>query len=150
MRHDSLHHPTQNTIDTLNGLLMGELGAVESYRKALDKADESRREALSDCQESHARRATLLSQRITGLGGEPALTAGLWGAIANIVTSGASLLGEKALIAALEEGEDRLRADYLKEITDLDPLDARFVEAELFVEQQRTHDTLSEIKRWLI
>jgi demethoxyubiquinone hydroxylase (CLK1/Coq7/Cat5 family) len=150
MSPDAIEFDVQKSIDTLNSLLRHELAAVESYGKALKQVEGTHHEALERCQESHERRVAVITQHITSLGGEPVVVSGLWGSLANAITAGSGLLGEKAVIAALEEGEDLISADYRKELEQLDPLTAHFVSTELISEQARSHDALSELKRWLI
>src|SRR5262245_5223780 len=110
-------------IDQLNSFLRGEMAAVETYRDALTKISDLReRRELEECMRSHDRRVQMLRDRILELGGTPADSSGPWGTFANAVEGSARLFGDKAAIAALEEGEDHGLKDYR---TDLGKLDQR-------------------------
>lgn len=137
-----------NTVEKLNSFLRGEISAVETYRQALDKlSDKPEAPTLTDCMRSHEQRVNLLRNEIRRRGGEPAQGSGPWGTFAKLVEGGAKAFGEKAAIAALEEGEDHGRDDYRRDTPELDA-DARlFVEHNIFPEQLRTHNAMSTLKR---
>lgn len=151
MLHDMSTLPStisSDNLDHLNSFLRGELSAVETYRQAMEKMDDSASLAqLRECMNSHQRRVTLLSDTIRRFGGEPATSSGAWGAFAKLVEGGAALFGERAAIAALEEGEDHGLADYKRDLEDLDPMIAKFIETSILPEQNRTHLTMSQLKR---
>lgn len=139
-----------NTVDKLNSFLRGELSAVETYRQAIDKLGGKPEAAtLSDCMLSHQRRAELLRAEIRRRGGDPAEGSGPWGAFAKLVEGGAKVFGEKAAIAALEEGEDHGRDDYRKDTPALEPDAQAFVNSQLVPEQLRTHQAMSSLKKSL-
>ena len=54
----------------------------------------------------------MLRDAIVACGGTPAEGSGAWGTFAKVVEGGAKVFGEKAAVAALEEGEDHGLADY--------------------------------------
>ncbi len=119
-------------VDALNTLLRGEISAVETYRQALKKVDDFQaRTQLEECERSHQRRVGKLTDRVRALGGKPAETSGMWGAFAKLIEGGARLLGTRAAVIALEQGEDRGLKDYRTEIEKLDPDSRRMVENEL-------------------
>ena len=137
----------EQTTDKLNSFLRGEISAVETYRQALDKLKTSaHRPTLEECQRSHEYRVQLLRQEIRRRGGTPAESSGPWGAFAKLVEGGAKLFGEKAAVAALEEGEDHGRDDYKRDLKDLDAQGRSFVEQNLLSEQLRTHQAMSNLK----
>lgn len=141
---------TSNTVSQLNSFLRGELSAVQSYRLALEKLDATAyRRELIECERSHDDRAKLLTQAIVARGGEPATSSGAWGAFSSLVASGASMFGERAAISALEEGEDHGQNDYRGDLTELDLTTRELIETRIIPEQQRTHDTMRNIKRQL-
>lgn len=146
-------HTTSNnpgTIDQLNSFLRGELSAAETYRLALDRLDQSEhRGTLVQCSRSHEERARLLTEAILGRGGEPADSSGAWGSLVRMIERGAVAISEKAAIAALEEGEDHGRDDYLRDIDNLEPSARQLVEFAILPEQRRTHDTIKAVKRSL-
>jgi demethoxyubiquinone hydroxylase (CLK1/Coq7/Cat5 family) len=137
-------------VDQLNSFLRGEISAVETYRKALNKVNDVRaRTELEQCHMSHQQRVDLLRMRIKELGGEPAQGSGPWGAFAKVAEGGAAAFGEKAAIDVLEEGEDHGLKDYQTHLNDLDSTSRTFVEQELLPAQQRTHRALSTLKHTL-
>ena len=139
-----------DTIDTLNSFLRGEISAVETYRQALEKlSDKPEASTLAECLRSHEQRVAWLSGEIQSRGGEPAQSSGPWGAFARLMEGGAKLFGEKAAIAALEEGEDHGRDDYRRDAPKLEPDARTFVQQQLIPEQLRTHQAMSTLKRQL-
>lgn len=136
-----------NEMETLNELLRGEISAVETYRQALEKLSNSpSRVELEDCQRSHEDRVRKLREQVVRLGGQPEEKSGPWGAFARLIAGSAKALGEKATIAALEEGEDHGLKLYKKDIAHLDAASRALVEADVLPAQERTHQTLSTLK----
>jgi len=137
----------EQTIDSLNKLLRGELSAVETYTQATARLRTSEIVVdLDECRRSHEERAEMLRQQVVRLGGEPAPSSGLWGSFARLVERGAKLFGEKAAVAALEEGEEHGLRLYRDELDKLDASTGAFVQQSLLSEQQRTHRTVSGLK----
>jgi uncharacterized protein (TIGR02284 family) len=138
------------SVDTLNGFLRGEISAVETYRQALEKlATSPSRVQLEQCRRSHEERVARLRQAVEQLGGQPAEGSGAWGAFAQVVEGSAKGFGEKAAIAALEEGEDHGLKLYRSDLEKLDPTSRALVESEVLQAQKRTHDSLSALKHSL-
>ena len=138
------------TVDKLNSFLRGEISAVETYRQALEKLnDKAEAPTLNDCMRSHEGRVQLLRQEIRRRGAEPAEGSGPWGAFAKLVEGGAKVFGEKAAIAAVEEGDDHGRDDYQRDVTELDAEARSFVEQSIVPEQVRTHRAMSQLKKRL-
>jgi hypothetical protein len=133
----------------LNKFLRGELSAVETYRQALERLGASAFAAdLMDNKLSHEQRVEMLRTQVIRLGGQCAEGSGAWGSFAKLVEGGAKLFGEKAAIAALEEGEDHGLKLYRNnsDIEQLDLATRDFVERSLLPEQERTHRTASQLK----
>lgn len=135
------------SVDKLNEFLRGELSAVETYRQALEKiSGGGTRVQLEQCRRSHEERVALLQRSITIFGGQPASTSGAWGSFAKLAEGSAKLFGEKAAIAALEEGEDHGLKLYLNDLEKLDASTLQLVRGELLPAQERTHRALSDLK----
>lgn len=135
-------------VKSLNTFLKNELSAVETYNQCIKKLDDEKiASGLADLQSSHQRRVQLLRQKIRELGGTPEDTSGMWGSFAKMVEGGARMFGDRSAIAALEEGEDRGRDEYIEKSDDLSPEVQRFVNAELLPEQRRSHDVLNNIQK---
>jgi uncharacterized protein (TIGR02284 family) len=141
---------TKSSIDQLNSFLRGEMSAVETYQMALDKLDatSTARDELLVNLKSHQDRVMALQDAIVALGGKPATSSGPWGAFAKIVEGTAKVLGDKAAVAALEEGEDHGLKDYKADIDEVDPA-CRHIVQRMLPMQQQTHDRLSALKRRL-
>lgn len=136
------------TIDQLNSFLRGELSAAETYRLALERLEQTEfRGSLVQCSRSHEERARLLTEAILGRGGEPADSSGAWGSLVRMIERSASAISEKAAVAALEEGEDHGRDDYLRDLDHLEPSARQLIEFAILPEQRRTHDTIKAVKR---
>ncbi|RKI09608.1 DUF2383 domain-containing protein [Corallococcus sp. AB030] len=134
-------------IETLNSFLRGELSAVETYRQASKhiKSDLARTE-VDACLHDHEARVDAIKERIEKLGGNPAESSGVWGVFAKVVQGGADLLGEKAAIDALEQGEDHGLADYTRDVGKLHGEARSFARQQLLPAQKQTHDRLSRLK----
>ena len=137
----------ENNVETLNDLLRGEISAVETYRQAIDRLSASpNRVELEQCKRSHELRVNQLREQVVRLGGQPAQGSGAWGTFAKLVEGSAKLFGEKAAIAALEEGEDHGLKLYRDDMAKLDAVTRVLVERDLLPEQERTHSALSALK----
>jgi len=140
---------TKSNVEQLNSFLRGEISAVETYQMALGRLDEisTARDEVLVCLKSHQDRVMMLTDAIIALGGEPAKSSGPWGVFAKVVEGTAKVLGDKATIAALEEGEDHgmkeYRVDHLK---DLEPPTRDLVVDKLLPMQKKTHATMSALK----
>jgi hypothetical protein len=137
------------TVDQLNSFLRGEISAVETYRQAVDALKQSAiAPRIIQCMRSHEERVQLLESQVRKYGGTPTKGSGPWGAFAKLVEKGASMLGDKAAISALEEGEDHGLRDY-KDLSKLDEESRVLVQQKILPAQQRTHAELSDLKRQL-
>jgi len=137
-------------VDTLNGFLRGEISAVETYRQAIEKLGRNANwTQLEDCKQSHEQRVARLRAQVERLGGQPAKDSGAWGAFARLVEGGAKAFGERAAVAALEEGEDHGLKLYRDDLDKLDMTSRQLVETELLPAQERTHEFMSTLKRTL-
>lgn len=143
--------PTQAdkaTISTLNSLLRGELSAVETYNQAIKQLAQEPIRDLVENRDDHARRIGILTQQVATLGGNPETSSGAWGSVAKLVEKSASLAGRKAILAALEEGEDRGLTDYRKASDSIDHVASRrVIDTELLPAQKRTHARMSQLQQ---
>ena len=140
--------PNEDVVGKLNSFLRGEISAVETYRQALDKiTDPAIRAQLQSCEQDHEQRIELLRERISELGGTPERSSGAWGVWAKLVQGGGNLLGDKTALQALEEGEDHGLNDYRRDLDELDGETRSWVESNILPMAERTHGTLSTLKR---
>jgi hypothetical protein len=135
----------------LNTLLRGELAAVATYRLAFDRVRHFPEKGdLVACERSHRERADLLRSRILQLGGAPAESPGAWGMFARLVEAGAAALGDRAALAALEEGEDLGLRSLRGNHTELDDDSRVLVQARILPEQERTSALVRAAKASLV
>ncbi|MFO0808532.1 MAG: DUF2383 domain-containing protein [Gemmataceae bacterium] len=98
---------TNETTNTLNSLLRGELSAVETYRQAEEKFQGgSEAVELRQMRDDHQQAVNHLRHHVHGKGGEAADSSGGWGTFAQIVEGGAKVFGRTAALKALKEGEE--------------------------------------------
>jgi hypothetical protein len=140
---------TKSTIEQLNSFLRGEMSAVETYQMALEKIDEvsTLRDELLANLKSHQDRVMMLQDAVLACGGTPATSSGPWGMVAKVVEGSARLLGEKAAIVALEEGEAHGLSEYRSDLDALDAQTRELVESELLPAQEHTHERLSALEK---
>jgi len=137
-------------IEKLAECFRGELSASETYDLALKNVTHvSVHQTLQEIYVSHCRRADQLRDKIRQLGAEPPKSSGVWGAFAKVFQAGADLLGDRASIAALEEGEDRMLKVYTTNLDDCDAVTRRFIETELLPAQQHTHELCRALKGYV-
>jgi hypothetical protein len=134
------------SLSTLNAFLRGEIAAVETYARTLARlGSHVSRGDLGQCLASHERRVALLRRRIIDLGGVPAQTPDPWDSFAHSAGAGAAPLRDDAVIAALEEGEDRGLKLYLDAVGKLDRDTRRLIGDCILPEQVWTHDSLTDL-----
>jgi len=140
---------TSNGAEKLNGLLKGEISAVETYGQAIEKmSNPGIISQLEDCQKSHAQRVDFLKDEIAALGGDPSSNSGAWGAFAKFAEGAAKVFGEKATISMLEEGEDKGLEDYRQLLEEPDE-SIHFCLRRLLPMQEQTHQTLADMKHMM-
>ncbi|QDU30487.1 hypothetical protein ETAA8_56270 [Anatilimnocola aggregata] len=94
-------------LDTLNGLLRGELAATETYQQALRKVDsEHGALQLAQIRDEHSEAVSLLRKQIREFGGDPETSSGSWGTFAKAIESTAQLFGNGPALTALKQGEE--------------------------------------------
>ena len=97
-----------DSVDALNGLLRGELSAVETYDQSFDRfADRPElADRLRAVRDEHQDAVRTLRELVTDLGGAPAEGSGPWGSFVAAVTGTARVIGPGTLLAALRQGEE--------------------------------------------
>lgn len=142
------NQPASNAdcIATLDSLLQGERSAVATYEQAQRQLAGRYAADLEANRSCHADRVTALIRRIVELGGKPSIKGGVWVGLTKVIEGTASILGEGAVVAALEQGEDIGLADYRAPLKDLDPISRDLVVDDLLQAQERTHRRMSAIK----
>ena len=137
---------TATSVDQMNGLLRGELSALETYRQALNKIEDVRaKDVLKECHMCHSKRVDTIVERIVELGGKPDENSGLWGSFAKMMEGGATAFGDKSAVSMLEEGEDQGLADYRKLLQEAEP-QAKALTAALISKQEGTHGKMRDLK----
>lgn len=109
----------EHCIDVCNGLLRGELSAVETYGQAINKYNGSPVvEELRRIRAEHNESANRLSANVRDMGGEPEKDSGAWGLFATAVQGAANLFGAESAIESLQRGEEMGRTDYQDALLD--------------------------------
>ncbi len=110
---------TSTCAHVCNKLLRGEISAIESYRKALGKIEDSRhRESLQLILEDHGKSVVALRDHVSAMGAVPDTESGAWGRFAQTVTGAAALLGESPTLSALMQGEEHGISEYEAALND--------------------------------
>jgi hypothetical protein len=134
------------SLTTLNTFLRGEMAAVQTYTRTLARlGGHACCGDLGQCKASHERRVALLQRCIIDLGGVPAQAPSPWDPFWRHSESGSVPLRDDAVIAALEEGEDRGLKLYLDAVGKLDRDTRRLIGDCVLPEQVWTHDSLSDL-----
>lgn len=108
-----------NTPDTLVGLLKGEMSAMETYQKALEKVDGYPEGAqLRQIYMDHSHAVQVLRNLLMRYQVELPNSSGAWGTFANAVQSVANLFGDATALRALKLGEENGIKDYQKALDD--------------------------------
>lgn len=103
----------EECIKTCNSLLRGELSAIETYAKAIEKYPSTVvTPELTRIQSEHRRSATRLEQNVSEMGGSPETGSGAWGVFASAVQSAANLFGTESAIESLQRGEEHGKKNY--------------------------------------
>lgn len=132
-------------LESMNTLLKGEISAVESYSRAMEKIKDGKvADILQQAHDSHAERVNRLRSAIVESGGEPIETSGKWGGFAKLVTDTASAMGESAIVAALEEGEDVGSNEYEWKMLKIHGDNRALIRDELWPKQKATHKLISQ------
>ncbi len=114
----------EGCIKVHNKLLRGELSAIETYSKAIEKyPSSSATPELRRIQSEHRQSANTLTANIREMGGVPETDSGAWGVFANAVQSASNLFGEESAIESLQRGEEHGRDDFETALEDDDVMD---------------------------
>lgn len=117
---DSNQDYREHCIFICNGLLRGEISAVETYDMALEKfASDPEVGTLASIRQEHVRSVDDLRKNVLSMDGEPSEESGLWGAFATTIQTAANLCGENAAIFSLLEGETHGQSEYLGALEDV-------------------------------
>ena len=136
-----MHTAPEKVIANLNSLLRGEISAVETYDQAISHLKDGTINDLITNRDCHRKRVDLIASNNRQHGGTPDQTSGVWGSFARLVERGASLISDKTVIAALEEGEDRGLAQY-RDPGELDPSSIQLIQTVLMPRQLETHERM--------
>lgn len=108
-----------NTPDTLTTLLRGEMSAMETYQRALEKVDGYPEGAqLRQIYMDHSHAVQVLRNLLMRYQVELPASSGAWGTFANAVQATANLFGDKVALKALKEGEEHGIKDYQRALDD--------------------------------
>jgi Domain of unknown function (DUF2383) len=130
----------------MNTLLSEELGAVQSYDLALERAKSAKVvSTLERCRQCHFDRSQHLRSKIEADGGDPTENSGLWGGFDKWVQQSAS--GERDAVALLEESEAERLVNYEADRSIVPPEVLQVIDQELLPAQHETHLAVSVLLR---
>ncbi|MEM6561282.1 MAG: DUF2383 domain-containing protein [Planctomycetota bacterium] len=139
---------TLTSIETLNQFLRGENSAVETYRQAIRKLDETDspviHETIARIQSDHLKAVEMISTRISHLGGTPDTTGAVWNPFTRAVNANARLFADTAAVAALMQGEQHGLDDVQTHLDELDD-ESRQMVADVLIPQLDRH--VDELER---
>jgi uncharacterized protein (TIGR02284 family) len=141
MDRDNEPERLEEATESLNGLLRGELSAVETYRQARERVqDEAAAAQLLRIEEDHEQAVAQLRESVRTHGGQPSESSGPWGTWAQAVTGAAKMFGVEAVLKVLKEGEEHGMKEY-EEILANEDTDAacKRVVRETLIPQQQEH-----------
>lgn len=95
----------ETAVSTLNGLLKGEISAIETYLQAMEKCEGLDFTVLSEIKNEHVEAANKLRELIHTENGDVEHSSGPWGAWVKFIEGSAKLFGVKPALMALREGE---------------------------------------------
>ena len=137
-------------VEKLEECFRRELSAVETYELAMKGVTHvGIHHTLQEILASHLRRTGQLRVAIGALGGDAPSSSGVWGAFARAVQSGANLLGDRAAISSLVDGEDRELAVYTGDLGECSAETRRIVEREMLPQQRHTHELAHSLKKYV-
>lgn len=115
----------EQCIENCNSLLRGELSAVETYSKAIEKyPDTVATPELERIRSEHRLSADSLAKNVREMGGEPETDSGAWGTFAKTIQSAANLFGSESAVESLQTGEEHGRNDYQRALANEDVMDS--------------------------
>jgi hypothetical protein len=136
--------------DKLRKLLGAEMSAVETYTLALESLDHGGlHHTLETFLASHSHRVDQIRAQLKGLGTGPVPCSGVWAHFAKAFQAGADLRGNRAAIAALEEGEDHLLRLYEEGSPSFDAKTERLIQDRLILSQRLTQDLCRMLESYL-
>lgn len=134
-------HDGRAHLEWLDKLLRGEMAAIETYRQAIDAVEEDHAAAedLRSLRRDHRDAADALWHHLEAHGLEPSHGSGAWGTFAQAVEGAARLLGNKAAIKALKEGEELGLENYEEALRAGLPADCESLIRDRLLPRQRSH-----------
>ena len=106
-------------IHICNGLLRGELSALETYSQAIENYSGSPViNELRRIRSEHSLSVSLLTANVQDMGGVPEKKSGAWGHLVHAIQGTANLFGANSAIESLMTGEGLGRDDYKAALLD--------------------------------
>lgn len=128
---------SNEAIDEINGLLEGELSAVETYKQAMKTV---KGPELDKALSNHEKAVSELTAQVKALGGTPVASSGLWGTWTEAVTGTAKAIGNETALKALKEGEKHGVDEYVEVLNDNQvPVVAKNLIKDKLLPQQKEH-----------
>lgn len=139
----------ESCIKVCNSLLRGELSAVETYGKAIQKFPGTPATAeLTRIQSEHRQSVNRLAENVREMGGTPETDSGAWGEFAKAVQGTANLFGAESAIESLQRGEKHGQRDYEDALSNADVMESckSMIRGELLPRVNRHIETLERLE----
>ncbi|MDQ8199990.1 DUF2383 domain-containing protein [Pelagicoccus enzymogenes] len=120
----------QTPVDICNQLLRGEMSAVETYGKAIEKfAREPEATVFIQIRDLHERSVEQLRSQVELMSGVPSDSSGSWGMLVNAVQATANVMGKGSALEVLKRGEVYGMRDYEEALgkSDLDEASSKLI-----------------------
>lgn len=129
-------------VTTIEKLLKDELSATVTYQKALEElgfpGGQFMRNSITPMLADHKEAVSQLREQMVKLGGTPPRVSGAWGSWPELVLENKELLGKRAALKVLIEGEIKAETSYNEVLKDptLSPDFRSMIETKLLPNQQ--------------
>ena len=131
----------------LKSLLAGAGTSYNSFENCLQTpAAQSLHEVSTLCRDLQAVNISLLKQQLIDEGVEPEAAVGFWHSIAGLLSTGAAIIGDEALLAAFRKNELDLFSEYESKIASFDGAHLVLVQQKLIPNQMRVCELLGAIR----
>jgi bacterioferritin len=131
--------PTDGGLAKLQKIHRGELSAIATYDKAMEKAGAPLRTELGRIRDDHRDASDRLAARIKARGGTADTTAGVWGDWTSLLSQAAASINDASILKVLKTGERHGIEEY-DEGLKIENLDAESKSLlQTLLERQRTH-----------
>jgi hypothetical protein len=141
------HNGGKNPLGDLKSLLSGAYTSFNNFENCLQNPDTVvLHEVSSLCRDAQSVNIELLKQALIKEGVEPDESSDFWHSIVGLISSGAAIIGDDALLAAFRKHELDLFSEYESKIASFDGEHLLMVQQKLIPNQLRICELLGAIR----